>query len=406
MIVWLSSYPRSGNTFTRTLIKRCLGYDTYSIYNDSDIGGDAALTDLTGHKQLSSTFGQSDFDLSEMRASEELYFLKTHEPDRSLVTPEDKVVYLVRDPSKTALSFQQYLRDYHSIEATFGEIIMGKVFPDKGWAEHVRNWCASGHANTLQVKFEDLTSEPLAAIKGIAKFADLNVENENIPSFEELNGVSPKFFARGSSRGKDTSISQPDIALMVLAGSGEMSEHGYAETPGDLLDGIDVKKISSLTNAFWRVVGMERKEVEKLRFELSKATKRAVKSESHIEKTTDILNSMTGQLNEAQTQQAAVLEKLETSNRELSSSRMTVVEQARQVADLTNSNESLTEKLSEQVAENKALIEQVRKLNDEMSSLRIDQNEVLEKQKYLERTIGNKDRKIEVLTSVIRSRAE
>jgi len=34
MIIWLASYPRSGNTLLRTVIKSCMGIDSYS---DQDI---------------------------------------------------------------------------------------------------------------------------------------------------------------------------------------------------------------------------------------------------------------------------------------------------------------------------------------------------------------------------------
>ena len=48
LIIWISSYPRSGNTFLRTILKNCLGQFTYSIYNDNEIGGDPDLTEITG----------------------------------------------------------------------------------------------------------------------------------------------------------------------------------------------------------------------------------------------------------------------------------------------------------------------------------------------------------------------
>ena len=36
MVVWLASYPRSGNTFLRIVLHRLYGVPTYSVYDDDD----------------------------------------------------------------------------------------------------------------------------------------------------------------------------------------------------------------------------------------------------------------------------------------------------------------------------------------------------------------------------------
>lgn len=62
MIVWLASYPRSGNTFLRVLFRHVFGIETYSVYNDLlDIGSDGDISAVTGHRPLPE---RCDFDLS------------------------------------------------------------------------------------------------------------------------------------------------------------------------------------------------------------------------------------------------------------------------------------------------------------------------------------------------------
>ena len=39
VIVWLASYPRSGNTFLRIVLHRLYGVPTYSVYDDDDPTG-------------------------------------------------------------------------------------------------------------------------------------------------------------------------------------------------------------------------------------------------------------------------------------------------------------------------------------------------------------------------------
>ena len=47
-ITWLSSYPRSGNTFLRTILFNCFGIKTASIY-PNDLGGNKPLENFVGH---------------------------------------------------------------------------------------------------------------------------------------------------------------------------------------------------------------------------------------------------------------------------------------------------------------------------------------------------------------------
>ena len=75
MIVWLASYPRSGNTFFRVVLNSVFNIKTYSIYNDtSDIGADEKTSEIVGHQFL-----PEDFNLNDARASDTIYYIKTHE---------------------------------------------------------------------------------------------------------------------------------------------------------------------------------------------------------------------------------------------------------------------------------------------------------------------------------------
>ena len=47
-IVWVASYPRSGNTMLRTVLWHCLGLRTASVY-PNDLGGNKDLEDYVGH---------------------------------------------------------------------------------------------------------------------------------------------------------------------------------------------------------------------------------------------------------------------------------------------------------------------------------------------------------------------
>ena len=81
MIVWLASYPRSGNTLLRIMLNKVFKQVTYSKYDDRlDIGNNEEIRTEVGHQSLNGSWQDR---YTEMCESDERYFVKTHEP------PED-----------------------------------------------------------------------------------------------------------------------------------------------------------------------------------------------------------------------------------------------------------------------------------------------------------------------------
>ena len=48
-VTWLASYPRSGNTLLRTILKRCFEQPSQSIYDDTELS-DPELSRLVGRE--------------------------------------------------------------------------------------------------------------------------------------------------------------------------------------------------------------------------------------------------------------------------------------------------------------------------------------------------------------------
>ena len=53
--IWLTSYPRSGNTLVRTILYQCFNLKTGSVYSN-DLGGNINLENYVGHIE----FGQGE----------------------------------------------------------------------------------------------------------------------------------------------------------------------------------------------------------------------------------------------------------------------------------------------------------------------------------------------------------
>ena len=77
MIIWLASWPRSGNTFLRIILKRCFNIDTYSFatYDTYFIDHDRNVGDLVGHVPYA---GDWQAFVEQARSSPNVHVIKTH----------------------------------------------------------------------------------------------------------------------------------------------------------------------------------------------------------------------------------------------------------------------------------------------------------------------------------------
>src|SRR5690348_17690471 len=102
MIIWLASYPRSGNTFYRILLNHLFGVSTQSVYNDPLFEERPELSELVGH-------AHNDRSLHELASSPRAYFVKTHELPNCDTYP---AIYLVRDGRDALVSYAHYIRQF------------------------------------------------------------------------------------------------------------------------------------------------------------------------------------------------------------------------------------------------------------------------------------------------------
>ena len=182
MIVWLASYPRSGNTFLRVLLKNVFRLDTYSIYGDkADIAADQKTAEVVGHKLL-----PDDFSVDAARQSEELYLIKTHDYP---VNERDRAIYLMRDGRECSLSFAKHEQDFGQRYKSLMDVIYGNVVFGS-WGQHISHWSPGSRDNTLLIKFEEMINDPWSFVEEIAAFIQVDPAGASIPTFEELNKVN------------------------------------------------------------------------------------------------------------------------------------------------------------------------------------------------------------------------
>jgi hypothetical protein len=191
MIVWLASYPRSGNTLLRQMLWQVFGCETYSQYNDSDIGGVPEVSKAVGHREFSGSWEEF---YEEAATSSDRYFIKTH----GRPIDNSPAIYVVRDGRSASVSYLRYVHDVNRRpEVTLEQVITGAV-GFGGWSAHLDAWQPLLRPDTLMLRFEDLAIRPDLAISDLAGFLGLKPQGEWRNGLDRLREVFPAFFRTGS----------------------------------------------------------------------------------------------------------------------------------------------------------------------------------------------------------------
>jgi hypothetical protein len=222
LIIWLASYPRSGNTLLRTIIKRCFGLNSYAdepIHVESAIRSDNGLI---GHQELPTPW--AEFYEMASNASE-TYLVKTHLPPRD----DQPYLYVVRDGRSAVRSYLKYYERYvPGHHPSLYEIIAGDdAYGD--WSSHYAAWVKRAGVPGITVRFEELTQvseELLASLADAIRYRGTMASWEN--PFGALAKVEPGFFREGTNE-FDPGSDWPQLAnvLFEFLHSGLLAELGY-----------------------------------------------------------------------------------------------------------------------------------------------------------------------------------
>ncbi|MGB8364626.1 MAG: sulfotransferase domain-containing protein [Rhizomicrobium sp.] len=220
MLVWLASYPRSGNTWLRILLNRCLGIETFSLYDDRfDIGANSALRRIVGHR----IHGMDREEFCEhARNSSDTYFVKTHE----LPVDDARAVYIVRDGRAAVVSYQHYICDFGQKTVSLAQVIKGEVFGGS-WSDHVEAWALKNRANTLLLRYKCLVADPMQSLQQIAEFLGLPSPRIGSVDFEHLHAAFPRFFRKGSNAANVAELGGDDLTLFWNLHGETMERMGY-----------------------------------------------------------------------------------------------------------------------------------------------------------------------------------
>ena len=180
MIVWIASFPRSGNSFFRTCLHHYYGIPTYAVYRDRD----GKLRNLMGVV--------SGLPVDEINKPDKTYWIKTHKTNTTKFNPDPEcpAICIIRDGRDAYVSYAKHKgQDINELITSGGR---------DSWGNHIEAWIK--RPNVHIIRFEDLIASPKEQLQKAVEFAqpDLKIiTNEDPPSFEQLNKVAPEFFRRG-----------------------------------------------------------------------------------------------------------------------------------------------------------------------------------------------------------------
>ena len=201
MICWIASFPRSGNTLTRQILRDSFGKKTYTDYS-CERGTEHLFPEQND-------LGIIDPDkLRSLKMEKKVYFIKTHHSKFD----DSPVIHIVRNGRNAVLSLAKY-GDMSIIEAI-------SMLPDQfpNWSNHY--WALHNNPKALVLRFEDLLSDTDKEICRIGRFL-------GIKPMPFVNKFEPKNEAMGTGGKTDAQFDYDTEIFFKRCNGTVMSLLGY-----------------------------------------------------------------------------------------------------------------------------------------------------------------------------------
>jgi len=170
-MIWLASYPRSGNTFFRIVLDEVYGIESSSF---SAIDPQATTKDYQNYQVV-----------------------KTHVLPEYLAPadPDIPAVYLVRDGRDALVSMAWHRTNMVAPGTSFKDNLLRAIQAKNshfgGWSRHVEHWQRRA---SIVIRFEDLIQDPLQCVESIRPLLQLPPpRKDKLPTFADLKSSDFEF---------------------------------------------------------------------------------------------------------------------------------------------------------------------------------------------------------------------
>lgn len=277
-ILWLASYPKSGNTWLRSFLANYLrnGVEPEDINALPKFAmGDMRIEPyLLAAGKGAAKLSRAEINRLRPRVHRDLAAagpglvpVKTHSAVAMVdgvptITPEVTfgALYVVRNPLDVAVSF------HHHYAVTLDQAVSAVCFrgleipPKAGhvvqviadWSTHVRSWLKAPGLNLKMLRYEDLLAEPTRAFAGVCAFLKMPEDPERLDraighssfrvlasqererGFVERSRGAETFFRTGASGRWREALSPSHVETILSHHRPLMTELGYLSAEGEL----------------------------------------------------------------------------------------------------------------------------------------------------------------------------
>ena len=273
MIIWIASYPKSGNTWVRSFLTSYL-FNTNEKFNLRLLDKIDQFPRLKNFVDINED-PQNLLDISKLwitaqnriNLSNKITFLKTHHAictiQNNPFTDRDNTlgaIYIVRDPRDVAISYSSHRDSSYKeiIEGMISEKMQTVLVDDKkeralaligNWSENYNSWKNFNLKKKIIVRYEDLVNKPFENFLKIIEFLnslyDFKINKDKIhecikeTSFSNLQSLEKKygfkeriskkelFFRNGKTNQWRQKLDKEDVMKIENAFKNEMKELGY-----------------------------------------------------------------------------------------------------------------------------------------------------------------------------------
>jgi hypothetical protein len=275
-IVWLASYPKSGNTWFRIFLSTLLndadeidlnGLKTNGIFSSREIFN--AFTDVDSrylyHDEIKNLLPHVYQKLSNEAAK--VQYIKVHDAftlnnqgQPTIPVEATKcALYIIRNPLDVVASFANHMDSTIDEAVTKMNDPNGSLATQKNnlntgsqlkqvmlsWSGHVDSWTTQSYCPVLVIRFEEMLGDPMATFSKAVDFIGIRAtpekirsaielcsfnklqQKENQAGFRERAPNAKRFFRSGSSGNWINELTN-EQALSIIQHHGEtMAKYGY-----------------------------------------------------------------------------------------------------------------------------------------------------------------------------------